>query len=142
MSAQPLPRALNRSQDRGFPELVDRYERPTLIQLVVTLGILAVCGFAVGVRPRRQFPAKRIFLFLTQFAEIVLLALWILLSEGSPARLKAWGINELDMIGVYVVLELIALVGVLLLAPIWGYVIGQSVTSRNSRQRASYSRPA
>jgi hypothetical protein len=101
-----------------------------LFQLVLTLGILALRGFAVGTQPRCQVRARRSLLFLTPFTAIVLLAMWLILSEGSPARLKAWGVDELDMIGVYGVLSLITFVGGLLLAPIWGYVVGQAVTRR------------
>jgi hypothetical protein len=103
-----------------------------LFQLALTFVIFALVGFAVGIRPRprRQLQAKRAFIFLSQPTVIVLLAMSILLNPSSPAQFKAWGVDELDLIGVYIVLALIALVGGLLVTPMWGFVVGRFVTRR------------
>jgi hypothetical protein len=120
---------------RDFSGESDSTLAQTLAQIVLTLGILAFCGFAVGMRPGRQARATRgVFLSLTSFTAMFLFVTWVLLSEGSPARLEAWGFDELDLIGVYVILGLTTLVGVFLLTPLWGYAIGRSVARRRAKR--------
>jgi hypothetical protein len=55
------------------------------------------------------------------------------MSESWFRRLKRWGVDELDMIGVYAVLSLVSLAGILVLVPAWGYVIGRTVNKRRVR---------
>jgi hypothetical protein len=100
------------------------------------LGILALFGFAVGVRPRSQDRPAGSPALLTSFSIMVLLATWVLVSEGWIPRLKAWGVDELDMIGVYAVLGLVSLAGSFVLFPTWGYVIGRAL----SRRRVQWAR--
>jgi len=96
----------------------------------LSLGVLALFGFAVGVRPRGQDRPARWLALLSAFSVIVLLVMWVLVGEGWFRWLKAWGVNELDMIGVYAVLYLVSLAGSFVLFPAWGYVIGRTVSRR------------
>jgi hypothetical protein len=61
---------------------------------------------------------------------IVLFAAWVLVSESWFRRLKQWGVDELDMIGVYAVLYLVSLAGSLVMVPAWGYAIGRTISKR------------
>jgi hypothetical protein len=101
-----------------------------VFSVVLILGVLAFFGFAVGVRPRRQDRPERSLTLLMTFSVIVLLAAWVLVSEGWFRRLKAWGVDELDMLGVHAVLGLACLAGSLVLFPAWGYVIGRTASRR------------
>jgi hypothetical protein len=98
-----------------------------LFASVVTLVILALCGYAVGVRPGVRVPPARPSVWLITFSVILFLATWALASDGWIPRLKAWGIDDLDMIGLHVVFALISVAGSVLLLPAWGYVIGRAV---------------
>jgi hypothetical protein len=101
-----------------------------VFSVVLILGVLALFGFAIGVRPRRQDRPARSLTLLITLSAIVLLATWVLVSERWFRRLKAWGVDELEMIGVYAVLDLVCLAGSLVLFPAWGYVIGRTVSRR------------
>jgi hypothetical protein len=104
-----------------------------VFSVTLILGVLGLFGFAVGLRPRRLDRPERSLTLLITLSAIVLLATWVLLSESWFRRLKAWGVDELDMIGVYAVLGSVCLAGILVLFPSWGYVIGRTVSTRRVR---------
>ena len=101
-----------------------------MFNLVLIFPVLTLSGFAFGCQPRRQDRPARPLTLLTTCSVVDLLVAWVLVSEGWFRRIKAWGVDELDMIGVYAALSLVCLAGSLVLFPAWGYVIGRTVTRR------------
>ncbi len=100
---------------------------------VVTLVILTLSGFTVGVRPRTHSHPTRSSAWLITSSVIVLLATWVLVSKGCIPLLKAWGMVDLDLIALHFVLGLVAVCGSALLLPTWGYVIGRTITRSRMR---------
>jgi hypothetical protein len=101
-----------------------------VFNVVLIVGIITLLGFAVGVRPRRQVQAVRFWAVLTTFSVLDVVATSVLVSEGWFRLLNSWGVDEIDMIGVYAIVALISLAGSLVLLPAWGYVIGRTVSGR------------
>ncbi len=108
-----------------------------MFNLVLIFPVLTLSGFAFGCQPRRQDRPAPLTL-LTTGSVVVLLVAWVLVSEGWFRRLKAWGVDELDMLAIYAALSLLCFAGSLVLFPAWGYVIGRTV----SRQRVQRTRKA
>ncbi len=94
---------------------------------VVTLVILALSGFAVGIRPRTQVPPVRSSAWLISFSVIVPLATLALVSKGCIPLLKPWGIDDFDLIALHLALGLTSVAGSVLLLTTWVYVIGRAV---------------
>ena len=103
--------------------------------VVLALGILALLGFAVGVRPQAHNRPVRRLAPLAAFSVIVLLAMWAVVSEGGIRWLRASGVDDLEMIGVQLVLSLVFVAGIFVLLPAWGYVIGRTVSRRRIKGR-------
>jgi uncharacterized membrane protein len=102
-------------------------ESSYVFNVVLIFGIVAVLGFAIGVRPGRHGRLTGSIALLLVLSVIVCLAAWMLVSKDGSRRLRDCGADDDDMIVMHALLSVVCLVGSVVSIPAWGYFLGRTV---------------
>src|SRR4051812_16116195 len=103
-----------------------------MFEVLLISVVLTLIGIAAGMRPASRPSTNRSWGLQVACTTIVATAAWMFLSPEWAACYRAWVTDDPKLLGYYLVLASILYLGIMVLAPLWGYTIARSATNRLS----------